>query len=291
MDIYEEYQEKHNQFEKFKRYVDEYNKNPLVHETYLNEDDVRYCKNCNSPIPKASFDIGGHRLPLTKPCNCRDKYIKAENEIETMKREFRVINYLKTECFPQTAMYDYIFPNSTGDEQNMKIMRRYAEKWDSVSANNIGLLLWGDVGTGKTYAAACIANHLILEHRSKVKMTNFAAILNDLMNVKVVKNEYIDSLCKYDLLIIDDLGIERNTSFATEQVFNVIDKRYQTKKPLIVTTNLTLDFIKNPQNVEYARIYDRIREMCTPIQFKGENMRTKAAKGKLEIVKSFLEED
>lgn len=140
-----------------------------------------------------------------------------------------MINYLKTECFPQTAMYDYIFPNSTGDEKNMKIMRRYAEKWDSVSANNIGLLLWGDVGTGKTYAAACIANHLILEHRSKVKMTNFAAILNDLMNGKVVKNEYIDSLCKYDLLIIDDLGIERNTSFATEQVFNVIDKRYQTK--------------------------------------------------------------
>ena len=120
MDIYEEYQEKHNQFEKFKRYVDEYNKNPLVQETYLNEDGVRYCKNCNSPIPKASFDIGGHRLPLTKPCNCRDKYIKAENEIETMKREFRVINYLKTECFPQTAMYDYIFPNSTGDEKNMK---------------------------------------------------------------------------------------------------------------------------------------------------------------------------
>ena len=61
MDIYEEYQEKHNQFEKFKRYVEEYNQNPLVHETYLNEDGVQYCKNCNSPIRKVSFDIGGHR--------------------------------------------------------------------------------------------------------------------------------------------------------------------------------------------------------------------------------------
>ena len=77
-----------------------------------------------------------------------------------MKREFREINYLKTECFPQTAMYDYIFPNSTGDEKNMKIMRRYAEKWESVSANNIGLLLWGMLELAKTYAAACIAKSL-----------------------------------------------------------------------------------------------------------------------------------
>lgn len=59
MDIYEEYQEKHNQFEKFKRYVDEYNKNPLVQETYLNEDGVRYCKNCNSPIQKPLLILAG----------------------------------------------------------------------------------------------------------------------------------------------------------------------------------------------------------------------------------------
>lgn len=54
-------------------------------------------------------------------------------------------------------------------------------------------------------------------------------------------------LCRYPLLIIDDFGMERDTSYGLEQLYNVIDSRYRSKKPLIVTTNLTLQELQNPE--------------------------------------------
>ena len=52
---------------------------------------------------------------------------------------------------------------------------------------------------------------------------------------------------RYPLLILDDFGMERGTEYGLEQVFNVIDSRYRSGKPLIVTTNLTLDDLHNPE--------------------------------------------
>ena len=104
-------------------------------------------------------------------------------------------------------------------------------------------------------------------------MTNFALILNDLAATFEGKNEYISNLCRYPLLILDDFGMERGTEYGLEQVYNVIDSRYRSGKPLIVTTNLTLTELQNPQDTPHARIYDRLLEMCAPVCFSGENFR------------------
>ena len=129
-----------------------------------------------------------------------------------------------------------------------------------MKADNIGYLLWGSVGTGKSYFAGCIANAL-MEQEVAVYMTNFAAILNDLKNGFDNKNAYIAELCRYPLLIIDDFGMERETSYGLEQLYNVIDSRYRSCKPLIVTTNLTIQELQNPEDTAHARIYDRLLEI------------------------------
>ncbi len=59
--------------------------------------------------------------------------------------------------------------------------------------------------------------------------------------------------------------MERGTEYALEQIYNIVDSRYRSRKPLIVTTNLTLDEIRHPQDTAHARIYDRLLEMCVPI--------------------------
>ena len=142
-----------------------------------------------------------------------------------------------------------------------------------MKAKSLGLLLWGDVGTGKSFFAGCIANAL-LEKGIPVLMTNFSRILNTLTGMySDDRNQFIDSLNKYSLLIIDDLGIERGTEFSLEQVFNVIDSRYRSKKPMIVTTNLTLDELKHPVDLAHARIYDRILERCVPLKINNQNIR------------------
>ena len=159
--------------------------------------------------------------------------------------------------------------------------------WEIMREENIGYLLWGKVGTGKSYFAGCIANAL-MEQEVAVRMTNFSAILNDLTASFEGRNEYIERLCRFPLLIIDDFGMERGTEYGLEQVYNVIDSRYRSRKPLIVTTNLTLDSLQNPLDTAHARIYDRLLEMCAPILFTGENFRRETAQAKLNRLKELM---
>lgn len=90
------------------------------------------------------------------------------------------------------------------------------------------------------------------------------------------------------LLIIDDFGMERGTEYALEQIYNIVDSRYRSRKPLIVTTNLTLDEIRHPQDTAHARIYDRLLEMCVPVSCIGVSLRKENALEKLERLKILI---
>ena len=122
-------------------------------------------------------------------------------------------------------------------------------------------------------------------------MTNFAEVLNNLSSNFSEKNEYIKSLCRFPLLILDDFGMERGTEYGLEQIYAVIDGRYRSGKPLIATTNLTLQELKNPQDTAHARIYDRLLEMCVPVQFKGESFRKRTAQEKLARMQKRVKEE
>lgn len=92
----------------------------------------------------------------------------------------------------------------------------------------------------------------------------------------------------WDTKTVRDLGIERNTEYALEQVYAVIDERYKTGLPLIITTNLTISQLRNPEDVAHARIYSRVLEMCTPVHVPGYDRRTAIGKSKQELVKEVL---
>lgn len=184
---------------------------------------------------------------------------------------------------------DYQSDNDKGYNPEMQKAHDYVVHWSEMKAKSIGLLLWGDVGTGKSFFAGCIANAL-LEQGVPVLMTNFSRILNALSGLySEEKNQYIDSLNQYSLLIIDDLGIERSTEFALEQVFNVIDSRYRSKLPLIVTTNMTLEELKNPQDLTRSRIYDRVLERCVPLRINNQNIRQRNAAESMKEARKILE--
>ena len=203
-------------------------------------------------------------------------------EFERMQR----LNMLKSLCFEDHALYSWTFDKDNGKNPVMKVARDYVDKWSDALSGNTGLVLWGDVGTGKTFFAACIANALV-EQNVSVKMTNFSTILNDLFT-ESDKNKYLNRLNDHSLLIIDDLGIERGTEYALEQVYNVIDTRYKSGKPLIITTNLTLDELKYPTDIPHKRIYDRVLGMCVPVMFNGMNFRKEEAAAKMEAAKKLF---
>ena len=202
---------------------------------------------------------------------------RQRKETEAQRDRMDRIKRRKAQGLQDRYLYDYTFANDNGENPLMDKARSYVEHWNEAYRNNTGLLLFGDVGTGKSFFAGCIANAL-LDRDVPVLMTNFPTILNKLTGMfSEDRGELIASLGTYDLLILDDLGVERNTEYAMEQMFHVIDCRYRSRKPMIVTTNLKLDEIKNPPDLAHARIYDRILECCAPILFAGKNFREENA--------------
>ena len=206
---------------------------------------------------------------------------------EERRRHLDTVMELKRRGFTDLTMQEWTFAHDNGKCPQMSKAHLYVEHWEQMRENNYGLLLWGKVGTGKSYFAGCIANAL-MEQEISVRMTNFSAILNDLTTSFEGRNEYIERLCRFPLLILDDFGMERGTEYGLEQVYNVIDSRYRSRKPLIVTTNLSLTELQNPQDTAHARIYDRVLEMCLPILFTGENFRKETAQAKLNGLKELL---
>ena len=255
---------------------------------YTGEDGLLYCGKCRTP-KQFRMDmppLEGRILPC--PCQCEQVRLDREVVEQENHRHCQTVPELKRQGFTDPAMRGWSFANDNGKCPQMKHAHFYVEHWETMLAENIGYLLWGGVGTGKSYFAGCIANAL-MEREIAVRMTNFALILNDLTASFEGRNDYISQLCRAPLLIIDDFGMERGTEYGLEQIYNVIDSRYRSKKPLIVTTNIPLQNLQHPQDTAHARIYDRLLEMCAPICFSGENFRKATAQDKLARLKNLME--
>ena len=235
--------------------------------------------------------LPGNEITVLIPsirCKCQQEIFEQEEAQRKLHEKQMEIEHLKTSGLQDKALYDYTFARDNGINPEIKLAHNYVSNWEEMKANASGLLIWGDVGTGKSFFAGCIANAL-LEKGVLVLMTNFSRILNTLTGMHFEdRNQFINSLNRYSLLIIDDLGIERNSDFALEQVFNVIDSRYRSKKPLIITTNLTLSELNNAADIAHKRIYDRILERCIPVRINNRNIRQDNATANLKQAKKIL---
>ena len=260
----------------------------LRDDEYRNEDGIICCKKCRTPR-QASITIEGEVYSARVICKCqKEQYDRGEAE-EKARRQQQQIERNRSVGLPDPVLRKHTFENDLGyNPKAMEYARNYAEKFDKFRKEGLGLLLWGDVGTGKSFIAGCIANDL-LNKGNRVLMTNFSRLLNRLTDLQMGdRNGYIDSLNSFDLLIIDDLGIERNSEFAKEQAFSIIDSRYRSGKPLIVTTNLGLHEMDNASDLWRRRIFDRVRERCIPVKVSGQNIRKILSERTIERGKELL---
>ncbi len=249
------------------------------------KDGLRYCAKCNTP-KQHRVSLLGKEMIVPCMCDCRsEEYAREETERET-EDKLKRLNQIKTSSLQDKSYRNCDFKTDNGkNPKQMAKAKKYVNQWEIMYKENCGLLLLGDVGTGKTFFAACIANELI--NRSvPVLMTNFSAIISEM---GFDYNEYLKELKNYKLLILDDLGVERQSEYMMEKIYNIIDSRYRDKQPVIITTNLSIKELKEPQNIEYRRIYDRVLEMCVPIQFKGESRRKEAHESKKDKLRAIFE--
>ena len=261
---------------------------PLAEDEYIDKTSgLVYCKKCHTPR-QTSVELGGTLFHPYCICQCQSEARELELAKEKQLQEQQRIARLKANGLQDASLRQFTFANDTGINPEMQKAHSYVEHWAEMKATATGLLLWGNVGTGKSFFAGCIANAL-LDRGVPVLMTNFSRILNALTGMfSDDRNKYIDSLNHYSLLIIDDLGMERSTEYALEQVFNVIDARLRSNLPLIVTTNLTLDELKHPADLAHERIYSRVLERCIPLKINNQNIRQMKAQENFTRTKQLL---
>lgn len=254
------------------------NKNPLPEPKegdYRDKDGILHCGVCHKPLERIlnSEALGFKNKKVTCVCDCYgkekeefDQRLKRE-QLETKVKELRKDGITK-------AYEEMTFENSDNrNSKEIKICKSFVSNWTKIYAERKGgLLFYGDTGTGKSFLSCCIANAL-LDKGVPTLVTNLSKLVRDRND----KNKTPINLNSLELLVLDDIGVEN----ASQTAYNIIDEWYQTGKPLIVTTNLTPNELKQPQTRELKRIYDRIIEMCPlPVLVKGEITRLDTARTK-----------
>ena len=261
---------------------------------YLGEDGLYYCGNCHTKkqcvvkLPVSFNPIVYKDATVSCQCECQAAKEREEEEARQKFEQEERIRRLRNIGMPEKSMHQWTFDNDDrSNPQLSNAMQRFVDNFETFRKDGKGLLLFGTVGTGKTYLAACVANALI-DNGISCKVTNFARIANEVQGLFEGKQEYYDELNRYSLLVIDDLSAERKTEYMQEIVFNVVDSRFRAKMPLIVTTNLTREELMHPSDLTYQRIFSRLFEMCTPIEVSGKDRRQQALRENIGKYKGLL---
>ena len=232
---------------------------------------IPYCGKCNTPKAYLQDDFGGFgkTVLLKISCECQSKRFEQDREEE---RKF-FFEKIKESYVSDKQYLEMTFDKADGD---LKFAQNYVEAWDELKGDkNAGLLLFGDTGTGKTFAACCIGNTL-LDNGTRVMISNIADLINEVGSFD--NYDIVEKIKNCDLLILDDYGATRETEFANEQVYKIIDIRYRTNKPMIITTNLTPEIMLNEENITIKRTHQRVIERCRAVPITGENRRIGIAK-------------
>lgn len=250
--------------------IENANKNAKTNEGDYIKDGLLYCGKCNTPKQKDMRSKGFTVVTLS--CKCEI------DEIERQKHRDR-INNLRNYGIEDVLRHSFRFENA--DTQNYEIItkaKEYVDNFDNYSKEGRGLLFYGDVGRGKTYASLCIANALI-DRGIRCYVTDFPKLSRqwDMLSKSYGdKEEFLERLNANSVLIIDDLGAERQTEFTQEMVYAVIDKRERVRKPLIITTNFTKEQLALPNNDIHKRVFDRLKGLCEPVKCDGIDRRAES---------------
>lgn len=255
---------------------------------YHNEDGLLMCGKCHTQKECILTKTDGTTRTVHCACDCSVEQNNREAAEKRKRDRMQYLDSMRRTGFPDAEIRKWTFAKSDhGDPKTENIARKYVANFDVMRKQGTGLLLCGTVGTGKSFLAACIANELISQG-TPCLMTNFSRLISRISEKFGGDQKYLDDLNRFDLVVIDDLGVERDSEFTWEKVMNVIDSRYRAGLPLIVTTNLGPKDFTDRADIRRQRVFSRLKEMCILLEVKGADRRGRRMQDKLVAAKSLL---
>lgn len=244
--------------------------NSQMSEDYKGTDGLLYCGKCHTP-KQYRITFRGEEMNVPCMCECRSAEKSREQAELNAQKERERIEFNRQMAFTDMRSSGCVFSRDDSPHKDTsKLARNYAAAFNPQESH--GFLFFGNCGTGKSFIAACICN-AVIDKGFTARFTNMTELSNELWDSGNGKSQVYKRIAGYDLLVIDDFSTERNTAYMQEIVFSVIDARYRSGKPLIVTTNLSPSEISNPQDISQNRIYSRIYDLCIPVKFDGNDRR------------------
>ena len=262
-----------------------------------NSEIIKVCEYCGKELEQLYTVIRGIKryVPAHRPCKCSASKQAKEDEIIRMRQELEIEKKKKAEkrkadkikeLFGNSGMsarakectFDYFQLNIYNTEAYNACFD-YFKNFDVISnSNKNGLFIAGDCGVGKSHLAFAIANGLLKQGNSVIAMTMIDLLIK-LKSAYSTENRTEEQILKlYEdcvLLVIDDLGKEKPTDWVLQMIYAIIDRRYNAKKPTIITTNFNAsELIKRfGDNSMGKAIVDRLFETCQYVPIVGESYR------------------
>ena len=247
-----------------------------------------YCKTCHEP--KLYFLKELNRY-VRVVCDCEQKQYEEERIREQKETQLQRFKTLQMASLLDERYKNVTFENTRTDNADKTFInafnrcKKFCENYIQVLENGYGIYLVGNAGTGKTHLTACMVNYL-LKKSVPCLFTNFYEIVRAIRstwnkNSNEKENDLIDKITNIPFLFIDDFGTERvltngNDNDMQDKIYEILNKRYNSKKPTVFTSNNTFKQLIEEKGIMKKSI-DRLVEMCSAVlEIKGESYRIKS---------------
>ena len=228
-----------------------------------------------------------------KKCHCLQlkirKLLYAQSNLENILNKENFENFSFDYYDNKTILPGQNMTNAAYMEGVKRFCEKFADKYFEINASKNAvdtasdendrrnIIFSGNTGVGKTYLSNCIAKVLLDRYYSVIYLSA-KELFEALVKVKMEKSEdqkyllLIEEVYESDMLIIDDLGTELSNHFTTTEFFHIINHRVNTEKSTIISTNLSLDEMRD---IYSERVTSRIRKSFMYIRLFGNDIRAK----------------
>jgi DNA replication protein DnaC len=226
---------------------------------------------CPAGLCDGSGFVVDEAANTARDCACRPGRIAVRR---TRRLEANIPKRYRSVSFEQLSGTELVsFP------EQIRVARRFAANIDGELDEGRGMWIMGDVGTGKTMLAMLISKAALDAGRA-VAIYSLPRLLN-LIREAIPSSRngedtdgvlgFLDRLAGVDLLHLDDVGAENRTDWALEQLYSIVNTRYEEERSIVITTNLQPDELAEQIG---ARTVSRLIEMCgDPLPLFGEDRR------------------
>lgn len=233
-------------------------------------------------------------LSFCEHCGKPEHYIDENGELigvnHTKCRRIAKFKHLSiTSKFFDENKFENAVIESEKEETFFQHFRKYVENFDMAKQEGIGFLLVGNPGTGKTFAANCMANELTKKGYAVLSF-NISGYLGEIKKgfdknspINDIENKLLNAVIDADLIVIDDIGSEKLSEWGEERMFNLFDKIYNYKKAVVITSNLRGGELSKHLSVNKStKISDRVTEMCKILIYDFKSKRAEIGKEKFD---------